>query len=92
MATATNDQDERLQQEINAENFWKHFQLVLVVGNALALIYSWCPSTICQISPQEMSNSNTQKISNYYRFGVNVKVLMLPCHRHKITQFFPSTI
>ena len=42
MATATNDQDERLQQEINAENFWKHFQLVLVVGNALALIYSWC--------------------------------------------------
>ena len=43
MATATNDQDERLQQEINAENFWKHFQLVLVVGNALALISSWCP-------------------------------------------------
>ena len=78
MAVATNDQDERLQQEINAENFWKHFQLVYVVGNPLALICSGL-STIWQISLQEMPNSNTQKIFNYYRFGVNVKVPILHC-------------
>ena len=45
-------------------------------------------STIWQISLQEMPNSNTQKIFNYHRFGVNVKVLMFVVVNIKEHNFF----
>ena len=54
---ATNDQDERLQQEINAENFWKHFQLVLVVGG---MLWHWFTAGVHNLPDFSSRNAKLQ--------------------------------